>query len=104
MEIEPKTGPKISMVHTNYNHAQYLEESFVGVIAQTYSNRKLIVVDDGSTDNSWKVLERIARSGALAATSFGSARRRRRRPPSSMASEGRPDAVAHALSVRSRGC
>jgi glycosyltransferase involved in cell wall biosynthesis len=52
--------PRVSIVMPSYNRADLIVESIRSVIAQTYSGWELIVVDDGSTDDS------IARIDALA--------------------------------------
>lgn len=43
-----------------YNAARYIEESIITVIAQTYPHWELIVVDDGSTDATHEVVQRMA--------------------------------------------
>ena len=40
-----------------YNHARYLAEAIDSILSQDYPNLELIVLDDGSTDNTHKVLE-----------------------------------------------
>jgi len=48
--------PAISVVIPTYNPAQYLREALDSALSQTYGNREIIVVDDGSTDGTPKVL------------------------------------------------
>lgn len=48
---------KISVILTSYNYAQYIEEAILSVINQTYENWELIIVDDGSSDNSVEIIE-----------------------------------------------
>lgn len=50
----------ISVVMPCFNSEKYLEEAIESVLGQTYANVELIVVDDGSTDNSSLILERYA--------------------------------------------
>jgi glycosyltransferase involved in cell wall biosynthesis len=49
--------PLVSVVIATYNMAQYLPEAIDSVLAQTWKNLELIVVDDGSTDNTAEVME-----------------------------------------------
>ncbi|EFP0135307.1 glycosyltransferase family 2 protein, partial [Campylobacter coli] len=43
---------KISVIIPIYNVEKYLDECLKSVINQTYKNLDIILVDDGSTDNS----------------------------------------------------
>lgn len=47
----------VSVVVPNYNHAPYLKERLESVLAQTYTNYEVIILDDCSTDNSREVIE-----------------------------------------------
>jgi glycosyltransferase involved in cell wall biosynthesis len=47
----------VSVVMPVYNAAAYLNEAIQSLIDQTYTNWELIAVDDGSTDNSWDILQ-----------------------------------------------
>jgi len=49
---------KISVIIPNYNYARYLDQAIQSVLKQTYNNLELIVVNNGSTDDSLKVLEK----------------------------------------------
>lgn len=48
--------PLISVVIPNYNNGPFLIECLESVLVQTYKNIEIILVDDGSTDNSLQVL------------------------------------------------
>ena len=50
-------GPKVSVIITNYNYAQYVAQAINSVLNQTYSNIEVIVVNNGSTDNSLEILQ-----------------------------------------------
>lgn len=45
-------SPLFSILIANYNNGQYLQEAIDSVLAQTYTNWEVVLVDDGSTDNS----------------------------------------------------
>lgn len=48
----------VSVIITNYNYAHYLPEAIQSVLNQTYQNFEIIIVDDGSKDESVAVLEK----------------------------------------------
>lgn len=50
--------PLVSIIIDNYNNALYIPEAIESVLAQTYSPLEIIIVDDGSTDDSRQVIER----------------------------------------------
>lgn len=55
-----KELPLVSVLIPSYNHAKYIGETIDSIINQTYKNIELIVIDDGSTDNSVEVLTNLS--------------------------------------------
>lgn len=51
-------GPPVSVVVTTYNYAAYLPQAIDSVLAQQYDEYEVIVVDDGSTDDTADVVRR----------------------------------------------
>jgi glycosyltransferase involved in cell wall biosynthesis len=49
---------KVSVIIPNYNYAQYVGQAVDSVLNQTYSNIEIIVVNNGSTDNSLEILKK----------------------------------------------
>lgn len=47
---------KVSIITASYNYQDYIKEAIESVLAQSYSNWELIIVDDGSKDNSIDVI------------------------------------------------
>ena len=52
--------PKISVIIAVYNVEKYLRQCLDSVVNQTLKDIEIICIDDGSTDNSPKILERYA--------------------------------------------
>jgi glycosyltransferase involved in cell wall biosynthesis len=50
----------LSVVMANRNHARYLPRALEAVLSQSLAPREVIVLDDASTDDSLKILERFA--------------------------------------------
>lgn len=50
----------ISVIVSIYNVQDYVEKSVQSVCSQTYENLEIILVDDGSTDNSGKICDKLA--------------------------------------------
>ncbi|MHB1702463.1 MAG: glycosyltransferase, partial [Acidobacteriaceae bacterium] len=53
-----KEKPLVSIVIPAYNHGHYLEEAIQSVLSQDYQHIELIVINDGSSDNTAEILER----------------------------------------------
>jgi len=60
MAQPPQPPPRFTVVMPVHNHAEYLAEAVRSVRAQTVADWELIVVDDGSTDGSGELADRLA--------------------------------------------
>lgn len=49
----------VSVTISAYNHERYIEECIRSIIAQTYENIELLVIDDGSTDKTFEILQSL---------------------------------------------
>lgn len=54
------SGPQVSVVIPSYNHAAFLEDCIRSVQSQTLTRWELIIIDDGSTDNSRNIIQAFA--------------------------------------------
>jgi len=52
-----KKKPGVSIIVPNYNHGKYLQKRLDSIFNQTYKDFEVILLDDASTDNSFKILE-----------------------------------------------
>lgn len=55
--VHQGSSPEVSVVLPSYNHSRYIARAIDSVLAQTLRSWELIVIDDGSTDDSRSVLE-----------------------------------------------
>ncbi|TKB98623.1 glycosyltransferase family 2 protein [Pedobacter cryophilus] len=53
--------PKISVIVPNFNHSSFLNKRIESILAQTYQDFELIILDDCSTDNSSLIIEKYKR-------------------------------------------
>ncbi|MFL6283999.1 MAG: glycosyltransferase family 2 protein [Pyrinomonadaceae bacterium] len=63
--MRKSVGRGVSVVIPTYNLARFLPEAVASARAQSWPDLEIIVVDDGSTDDTPEVLERLAREGEL---------------------------------------
>lgn len=52
---------KISVIIPVYNVEKYLYDCLYSVVNQTHKNLEIIIVNDGSTDNSQQIIDEFAR-------------------------------------------
>lgn len=50
--------PEVSVLTSCYNISRWLHQAIDSVLAQTFDNFEFILVDDGSTDETWNILQR----------------------------------------------
>lgn len=62
---QPQEGPLVSVIIASYNHAPYIEASIESVLAQSYRNIELLVIDDGSKDDSVERIRRLQEEHAF---------------------------------------
>lgn len=49
--------PTLSVIIPTFNRAKYLDKAIESVLAQTYDDYEIVVIDDGSTDDTREILE-----------------------------------------------
>lgn len=49
----------VSVIIPSFNHESYVQECINSIILQTYKNIELIVIDDGSKDNTWQKIQEM---------------------------------------------
>ncbi len=55
--VDSRSEPLVSIIMPTYNRAKIISNAINSVLNQTYTNFELIIVDDGSTDNTLSILE-----------------------------------------------
>lgn len=56
----PAGAPRVSIVLPVYNHLRFLPEAIGSILAQTYRDFELVIVNDGSTDGTREYLDALA--------------------------------------------
>lgn len=55
-----KENPLVSILIPTFNRETYISETILSALTQTYQNIEVIVVDNASTDNTWKVCKHFS--------------------------------------------
>ena len=55
-----RNNPKVTVRISAYNHEGYIEQAILSIVNQTYQDFELLVIDDGSTDRTPEILERLS--------------------------------------------
>jgi len=58
--LHARPSPLVSVLVNNYNYARFLPDALDSALRQTYDNIEIVVVDDGSTDDSTRVINDFA--------------------------------------------
>ena len=61
LEVDDKMMDKVSIIIPVYNSEKYFEECIKSVINQTYNNIEIILINDGSEDNSLSICEKYSK-------------------------------------------
>ena len=61
-KIQPNVTPLVSVIIPAYNHENFVQETLLSIINQTYKNIELIVIDDGSKDTTFQVIEKTLKA------------------------------------------
>ena len=56
-----KEEPFISVIMACYNRQNCVAQAIESILNQTYTNFEFIIVDDHSTDNTYKIIKRYAK-------------------------------------------
>lgn len=65
LQVNHAVHPLVSIVIPVFNCEKYVAEAIDSVLSQDYPNIELIVLDDGSTDLSWEVINRYPASSFI---------------------------------------
>jgi len=53
-------NPLVSIIIPAYNHEKYIAATLESILSQSYREIEVIIIDDGSTDNTWQIIKDYA--------------------------------------------
>ncbi len=53
-----KKSPLVTILINNYNYADFLDKAIASALSQDYTNKEVVVIDDGSQDDSHKIIRK----------------------------------------------
>ena len=53
--------PEVTVYIVNHNYGRFIEDSIKSVLGQTFKDLELIIIDNGSNDNSKEIIKNIQR-------------------------------------------
>lgn len=59
MPIEPRITPLVTVVLMAYKQEKFIRDSILGALNQTYSPLEIIISDDASPDDTWRVMQDV---------------------------------------------
>ena len=51
--------PLVSVLIPAFNHEKYIQQAIKSIINQDYKNIELLIIDDGSTDDTWNKIQEM---------------------------------------------
>lgn len=60
--MEIKDNPKVTVLMSVYNGSLMVSDAIESILNQTYRDFEFLIIDDGSTDNSWEIIEAYSKN------------------------------------------